>query len=82
MKKHARSRRIGLVAVAVAAIATAAQASTIVYQNTTNPTGNEFVFNGAATVGSDLAANIDINELTLSPGSAGQSYHIAQLPRC
>ena len=72
MKKHLRFRRLGLLALAVAAIATRAQASTIVYQNTTNLTGTEFVFNGAATVGSDLAANIDINELTLSAGSAGK----------
>jgi hypothetical protein len=72
MQKHVRFRRLGLLAVAVTGIATRAQASAIVYQNTTNLTGTEFVFNGAATVGSDLAANIDINELALSPGSAGQ----------
>jgi hypothetical protein len=45
---------------------------TIVYQNTTTQVG-AFLFNGAATIGTDLAANIDINELTLASGSAGAS---------
>jgi hypothetical protein len=68
-----RFNSIVSLAVAVVGIATRAQAATIVYQNITNPTGTEFVFNGAATVGSDLMANVDINELTLAAGSAGQS---------
>ena len=45
----------------------------VVYQNTTNPTGSGFLFEGAATVGGNLAANIDINDLILAPGSAGEA---------
>jgi hypothetical protein len=44
--------------------------ASIVYQDTTTQVG---VFNGAATIGSNLAANIDINLLTLATGSAGDS---------
>ena len=43
----------------------------VVYKNTNHPTGVEWLFNGARRIGSNLAANIDINELTLAPGSAG-----------
>lgn len=43
----------------------------VVYQNTTNPIGVDWHFNGTQQVGSNLAANIDINELTLAPGSSG-----------
>jgi uncharacterized protein (TIGR03437 family) len=46
---------------------------TVVYQNTANPTGAGFTFSGHATLGSNLAANVDINMLTLAAGSAGQS---------
>jgi uncharacterized protein (TIGR03437 family) len=47
--------------------------ATLVYQNTANPTGSGFAFNGHATLGSNLAANVDMNMLTLAAGSAGQS---------
>jgi hypothetical protein len=43
----------------------------VVYKNTTNPTGGGIVFNGATQIGSDLAAYVDINKLTLAAGSAG-----------
>jgi hypothetical protein len=49
----------------------------IVYQNTTNPTGGSFAFNGATLTGSNLAANVDLNELTLAAGTAGE--HITSL---
>lgn len=42
-----------------------------VYQNTTTSTGFVTLFNGAASVGGDLATNIDLNHLTLASGSAG-----------
>jgi hypothetical protein len=48
-----------------------AGAGTIVYQNTTNSLGGGFVFNGSTPVGSNLVANVDVNELTLQSGSAG-----------
>lgn len=66
------SKTLNLLALAIVGIVSRAEASTIVYQNTTTQVG-AFEFNGAATVGSDLAANIDINELTLAAGSAGES---------
>jgi hypothetical protein len=48
-----------------------ARADVVVYQNTTNPTGGGFAFEGALLTGSNLAANVDLNELTLAAGSAG-----------
>jgi len=45
---------------------------TVIYENTTSPTGNGFSFNGAETVGSNLGANVDINKLTFASGSAGR----------
>jgi uncharacterized protein (TIGR03437 family) len=47
--------------------------ATLVYQNTANPTGTGYSFNGHTVLGSNLAANIDLNLLTLAAGSAGQS---------
>jgi hypothetical protein len=62
----------GLSSLALIAVGIVSNANAdIVYQNTTNPTGSAFLFEGAATVGGNLAANIEINELTLAPGSAG-----------
>jgi hypothetical protein len=46
---------------------------TVVYQNTATPTGSGFAFNGHVTLGNSLAANIDLNMLTLAAGSAGQA---------
>jgi PEP-CTERM motif len=43
-----------------------------VYQNTTNSAGGSFSFNGSTLIGSNLAANVDLNELTLTAGSAGK----------
>lgn len=47
------------------------------YQDTTNPSGGGILFEGAKKIGSNLAANIDINKLTLASGSAG--YQITSL---
>jgi hypothetical protein len=69
---HFQSKTLGLLALAIMGIGSRAAAATIVYQNTTTTVG-AFEFNGAATVGTDLAANIDINLLTLAAGSAGES---------
>src|SRR5580658_5097745 len=69
---HLGSRTPGLLVLAVVGIATRAEAGTIAYQNTTTAVG-AFEFNGATTVGSNLAGNVDINELTLAAGSAGDS---------
>src|SRR5580704_11955464 len=48
-----------------------AQNAAVVYQNTMNPTGRGFGFNGAVAVGQSVATNIDVNQLNLAPSSAG-----------
>ena len=67
-----KPRTFALVTLAIAGAISCAHASPIVYQNTTTQVG-AFEFNGATTIGSDLAANIDLNQLTLASGSAGDS---------
>src|ERR1035438_8188970 len=49
-----------------------AAALTVIFQNTANPTGTGFSFNGAMTVGNNLIANVDINKLTFASGSSGK----------
>jgi hypothetical protein len=69
---HLRSKTLISLTLVVVGVVSRAEASTIVYQNTTTAVG-AFEFNGATLVGSDLAANIDINQLTLAAGTAGDS---------
>jgi hypothetical protein len=60
-----------VIAPAALLLSSVARAQVVVYQNTANPTGGSFGFNGAVLTGSNLAANVDLNELTLAAGSAG-----------
>jgi hypothetical protein len=69
---HIFSRTLCTAVIAVFGASCEANADTVVYQNTTTAV-SAFVFNGAATVGSDLAANVDINELILAPGYGGST---------
>lgn len=48
-----------------------ARADTVIYQDTTNPTGTGTVFQGATNPA--VGTNIDLNQLTMAPGSAGLS---------
>jgi hypothetical protein len=70
--KHFRFKALSVLALATMGIVSSAEADVNVYQNTTTEV-SVWVFNGANTIGNGLAANIDINELTLAAGSAGES---------
>jgi hypothetical protein len=61
-----------LVIAPAALLLTSVARAQVVYQNTANQIGTGFVFNGAVLTGSNLAANVDLNELTLAAGSAGE----------
>jgi hypothetical protein len=71
---HIGSKALSVLTLATMGIASSAAAGigSVVYQNTTTQVGS-FLFEGAAAVGTNLAANIDINQLTLAAGSAGLS---------
>src|ERR1700685_3936368 len=72
MKIHTNFNCLAILALAITGIVPSVDAATV-YQNTTNPFGGGFLFNGATVAGQDLAANIDIDELTLAPPSSGES---------
>jgi hypothetical protein len=67
------SRKMCVALLAVVAMGWAAIESRagVLYQNTTNPTGGSIVFGGTAQFRDLLSTNVDINELTLAPGSTG-----------
>jgi hypothetical protein len=69
---HFGCKTLSLLSLAILGTVSHAEGASIVYQNTTTPIG-AFEFNGAAVVRGGLAANIDLNELTLSAGSAGEA---------
>ncbi len=56
---------------ALALFGRAARADVIIFNNTTNGPVGGILFNGTAPVGGGMAANVDIDDITFSPGAAG-----------
>jgi hypothetical protein len=60
-------------AAAALAIATPAAAQTVAYDNTVNRQGWNFISNAALTQGSNTVTAVLIDDITFTPGSAGQT---------
>jgi hypothetical protein len=71
-REEAMKNALALSAAAIALLTAPVASAGVVYDNTTTLAGIVFAFDGATLTGTNLATNVDVNELTLAAGSAGE----------